>query len=55
MVTRSRVPLNILAASKIGLANPTKAKLAEIDRTAISDADFRSKVLEYFKPNKPIQ
>jgi hypothetical protein len=52
MVTRTSGSPNIVAASKIELANRIKAKLAEFNRTAVSDTDFRVKVMEYFKPEK---
>jgi hypothetical protein len=48
-------PAGVRLADKKELANHIKAKIAEFDKAALDDKDFRQKVLDYFKPGVPVQ
>jgi|GEM_PF-6400672 len=50
MVTET-IPTGVLASSRIELANKVKDTLAEFNREAVDDKNFRELVLAYFKPD----
>ena len=48
-------PTSVRLADRLSLAQHVKGKLAEFNRTARDDAEFRRLTLEYFKPEVPIE